>query len=157
MKSSVICAGFAFRLHLAAFVVVAGIAAEWEEGVRPEGEKPGDGEASSDILDVGIESAVFVDDHDAGLFRGGPGGFGEIAAHFPGALGRGILGVFGLDAFVVLGHLLGEGVVRSERFEQRGDGDPADGEARGAFEESASVHPAVGVVVVEIEEFLIEV
>ena len=97
-----------------------------------------------------------MDDHDAGLFRGGPGGFGEIAAYLPGALGREILGVFGLDAFVVLGHLLSEGVIRSERFEQRGDGDPTDGKARGALEESAPVHPAVGIIVVEIEEILIE-
>lgn len=120
--------GVAFRLHLAAFIVVAGVAAEGEEGIGSEGEEAGDGETAGHVFDIGIEPAVFVDDHDAGLLRGADG-FGEVAAHFSGALGRGIFGGFGFDPFVVFGHLLGVGVVRGEGVEQRADGDAADGEA----------------------------
>ncbi len=96
-------------------------------------------------------------DDDAGQPAGGAGGAGEKAAHLAAAVGRGIFEVFGEHAVVLLGHLGGEGVLRAQHLEQGGGGQAADGELGGPVDEAAAVDLAVDVVVVEVEQFLVEI
>ena len=65
--------------------------------------------------------------------------------------------VLGVDPRVVGRDLLRERVVGAEPFEQRLGGDAAHGEGRRPAGEIATAQAAVRVVVVEVEQFLIEV
>ncbi|MCK7515034.1 MAG: hypothetical protein MZV70_70835 [Desulfobacterales bacterium] len=101
-----------------------------------------EGHAPGDILGVGIEAPVLVDDDDPGELPAalGPGRIGLHRSALDG-----ILDVSRFEARVVLGHELGAGLRAFERRERhRRDGRPA-GERGELRQELAAVHPAPGV------------
>ena len=65
--------------------------------------------------------------------------------------------IFGLNAAVVFGNLLGPGVVGTQALKDRGDGEAAGGEFLGAIHEVAASNVAVNVEVEKIEQLLREV
>ena len=58
------CRTIALPLHDATFVVVAGVTAQRGQRVWCKRNETGDGKTPSDIFDIGIEAAVFVNDDD---------------------------------------------------------------------------------------------
>ena len=52
-------------LHGPAFVVIAGIASQRSEGIGAEGDESGDSSPSHDILNVGIQTTVLMNDENA--------------------------------------------------------------------------------------------
>ena len=60
----------ALGLHFAAVIIIARIAAERVKRVRGERDVAGKRRAPRDILDVGVEAAVFVHDNHAGPLDG---------------------------------------------------------------------------------------
>ena len=61
-KSSIIFGPSTVAERRRALLVVARIAADRGQAVGREGDEVGDGEAARDVLDVGIQPAVLVDD-----------------------------------------------------------------------------------------------
>ena len=98
-----------------------------------------------------------MDDHHAGQFARRLGRLHQVAAHLARALGGLIFPIGRLDAWIVLRHLLGERVVGAEHFQQRRASEAANGEAGSPLDEAPAVEPAMGIVIVQIEQFLIEV
>src|SRR5450830_103429 len=86
-------------------------------------------------------------------FAGGLGRAYPVAAHCAVVLGRGVGDVVGNDVRVGEFNLLGQGVVGAQGGEQRRRGQPAKGEQCGTVEKLAAVKLAVGVAVVELQQF----
>ena len=138
-------------LHRPAFVVGAGIPAERRQAVRGQGREPGDGDAAGDILDIGIEAAVLVNDDDTAALGLRRGGADQVSANGAVALGRSVGDELPLYAPVAFLDLLGERVPRRQGIEEGRGGDPADGEFRGLIEKHPAFDQPMGVTVVEIE------
>jgi hypothetical protein len=65
-----------FFLHIAANIVGARIAAGRRQAFRSEGDEAGNGNATGNILDIGIEASILVHNDDSRqLPRGAPAGF----------------------------------------------------------------------------------
>jgi len=64
-----------FRLHFAAFVVVAGIAAQRRQRIWCNGDESCQGHSSAHVFDIGVEAAVLVYHDDGAEFIRGGGGF----------------------------------------------------------------------------------
>ena len=144
----------ALALQCPPIVVVAGVAAEWEESVGGHRDVAGQRGAARDVGNVRIEPPVLVD-HDHSRQRPlGPLRSNQVSAHGAGATRRGILDPASFDAIVAVADLLGLGVARLHRLDDRGDRQSADRELGGAIEELAPADEAVGVAVVEVEQFL---
>ncbi len=145
------------RLHLASRVVVAWIAAERGEAVRSERHVSGETGAPRDVLDVRVESAVLVNDHDAGKLTARPRGTGGVGLDLAVAFGGVVLHVFRLQAVIVLRDLLGLGVFRAQSLEKRRRGHTGGRVRLGPIEELAAVERAVNVAVEEIEKPRMEI
>ena len=138
-------------------LLVAGIAADRRQRIGGERGIAVDGEAAGDVLDVRIEPAVLVDDDDAGPGARAFRRTREIAAHLSRSLRRWIVQVSGVDARIVLLHLLGERVVRAQTLQHRGCRESADGVSGRPVEELAPREHAVDVAVEELQDFLGEI
>ena len=157
MKSSVISSALRFACIVAPLVIVPRVSAQRAQRVGGERQEPLDRQPPRDILDVRVQPAILVDDEDRRELRVLGLRAGEEALDLPAALGRLIRDVFGADPRVVGRDLLRERVVGAEPLEQRLGGDAAHGEGRRPAGELATAQSAVRVVVVEVEQFLIEV
>ena len=93
--------GVALRLHGAALVVVSRVAAQRGQRVGRKRQESLDRQPTGDVLDVGIQPAILVDDEDRRELRV----FGlracEDPTHLAAALGRLISDGLGLDPRVV--------------------------------------------------------
>ncbi len=72
--------------EFARLVFVTRVAAERRQGVGREGHEVVERHTPCDVFDVGIETAVFVDDKDAGELTRRIRRPREVAAHLAGAL-----------------------------------------------------------------------
>ncbi len=86
-----------------------------------------------------------------------PGGAHQVAFDAAVALRRGNGHVFGLDAVVVFGNLLGPGVVGTQALEDRRGGEAADGEFLRAIQKVAALDVAMDIEIEEVEQLLREV
>ena len=137
----------------ARFVVVAGIAAERREAVGRERDVAFDRGAPRDILDIGIQSAVLVDDEHRGP-RPLPRRPHEVAAHrFGVATRRRVRDVLRLDAWIAGRDGLRARVLREHAVSR---GDAGGAERGGPLEEFPAVDAAVAVLVVETVNLLID-
>ncbi len=144
-------------LHGAAIVVVAWIAADRRQPVRRQRQVPFDRGASRHVLDVGVQSAVLVDDQHRRK-RSLAGRPYQVAAHPPRcAAGRCIVHVVPFDARVGKRDGVRFGVARQQAASHGQGGHAADGQGRRVREERAPVDPPMAVVVVEIENALVDV
>ena len=105
-------------------------------------------------LDVRIQTTILVDDEDAGMLLPSLDGFHKIAAHLASAFGRLVFLVGRGDALVIPRDLIGEGILRSQSIQKCNGGHATDGELGSAIEKAATVDTAVGVVVIEVQDFL---
>jgi hypothetical protein len=133
------------REHLARLVLVAGIAAEREERIGCEGHEALEGDATRDVLDVGIEPAVLVDHEHCRQLPRSLGGPDEIAPHAARPRRRGVLYVLGLKPRVVLRNLLGLREAGVQGVEQHHGGETAHGVLGRPVEEAAAIEGAVDV------------
>ena len=139
-------------LQRPAVIVVAGVSADRRQTVRGQREEPGHGRAPRHVLDVRIQAAVLVEDHD-GREWSIAGGLHEVSAHGPGrAPGRRILDVPALDPPVGERDHLRLGVPGQERLRHPERGDAADRDRRGAAEKRAPVDITVTVFVIQFED-----
>jgi hypothetical protein len=95
--------------------------------------------------------------HHPGQRAGRAGRLDQVGVDVAVALGRGGGDGFGVDRRVVRSDLLGERLVGHQAVDHRGDGQAADGEFGGLVEKLPLADLAVGVTIIEIEQFLIEI
>ena len=108
---------FQLALHLDAFFIDAGVAAQREQRVWSEGHEAGHRCATCDVLDVWIESAILVDDEHARQAPGGVGRPHQIGARRAVSVGRRIFHILALNASVVSADLgLRFRILGAERF-----------------------------------------
>lgn len=140
-----------------AVCIIPGIAADRGQPVRGQRHEPGLRHPPGDILDIGVEAAVFVDHQHGGDFPGRLGGFHQITLYRAVAVGGAIGCETRLDIRVIERDLLGHRVVGLEHVEQ-GDGtNPANRILARTVEKLAFGDHAMRVKVIEIEQFLIEI
>ena len=81
----------------------------------------------------------------------------QIAFDAAVALRRRNRHIFGFDAVVVFGNLLGPRVVRTQALEDRRNGEPARGEFLGAIQKVTAHDVAMDVAIEQVEQLLREV
>ena len=119
----------------AAFVVVTGKAAHGGEPVRRKRHEVRQSEAARDVLDMRIQAAIFVDDDNPGQLRRrrvscvGTHRPHEISLDDAVSLRRRDGFVSGIDPVIGSGHLLPQGVVRHQRFDNCCRSQPAYGKS----------------------------
>jgi len=139
-----------------ALLVIAGVAAERGQPIGREGDEIGERETARDVLDIGVEATIFVDDED----RREPGRVRrphQVALDAAIALRRRHRGGFGLDPLVVRRNLDRPGVIRPQHLEERGGGQPADGEFLRAMQKPAAADRAMHVAVEQVQQPLREI
>ena len=104
-------------------------------------------EATGDIFDVRVESAVFMDDHDCRQFAACFGRTHEVTLDCAGTLRRRVADIFGFDARVVFRDLLRHRVIRAQGFEHCRRGKSADGVFGCTVEKFATIEHAMHVAV----------
>ena len=141
----------------ARLVFVAGVTAERGQRVRRHRHEVVEGQAPRDVFDVRVEAAVLVHDEDAGQLPGGVGRAAHVHLDLAVALRRVDLDPLGLEALVVLGHLLRLGELRIQHVEQHHRGHAADRELGRAVEEGAPIDVPMHVVIEDGPELGIEI
>src|SRR5262249_24653669 len=136
-----------------AFLIAARIAADRSQSIRRKGDEIGEREATRDVLDIGIESAVFVNyEHDRQLsifcrasqiaFDRSVSGrrLHDFIAHF--------------DAFVIRRYLLRPGVVGWQVSENAPGRQAAGSKLAKTIKESTAVNVAVLVFMKQVQQLL---
>ncbi len=145
-----------FGLHGAAFIIVAGVATQRSQGVRRQGQKSVDGQASRDVGDIRIQATVFVD-HQHGGELAVTGRVGQQPLHLPCPVWRRVGNRLRLDPGIIRLNLFGPGIVGCEVRDQGLDGQATHGERGHASEVFAAVDAAVSKIVIELQHSGIEV
>ena len=138
-------------------VLVARIAAERGQRVGGQRRETGERETPRDVLDMGIQAAVLVDDEHAGELGRSRRRTNEVGAYLAVPRGRRDLDPLGDDTRVVGRQDQRMDEVRGELVEQHRGGDAADGELRGAFEELPAIDVAVDVGIEQCQQLLVVV
>ncbi len=137
-----------------ALFVGARVAAHAGKPIRCEGQEILRAQAAGDVFDIGVEPAVFVHHQHARQLARGIGRLHEQAFDAARTL-RGRHGDdLGLDALVVLRHLLRPRVVRPQHFKQGRGRHAADGKLLRALQKIAALNLAVDILVEQVEQFL---
>ena len=138
-------------------VFVAGIAAEREQRIRRKGHELGHGDPAGDVLNVGVQSPVLMDDQHAGELACRLGRLNQETPHLARTQGRLILRISRLNTRIVLRHLLGERVVRAQHLQQSRPRQATDRETRCPLHKPAPVDAPMREVVIQIQQILVEV
>jgi hypothetical protein len=124
--------------------------AESRESVRGDGHVALQGHAAGDVLGVGIEAPVLVDDDDPGVLAAALGP-GRVGPHL--AVGGRVLDIPGLETGVVgRDELAGRRRPRLETGQERGCGGRAPGDPRQAGQEIPAADPAPRILPIKADD-----
>jgi len=137
---------------LGGFFVIVRIAADRGQGLRRKGDEPGDCQPARDVLDVGIEAAVLVDDDDDRQLRGRIAWPDQITVDAAVAMRRWNRCRFGRNSAVPFRDLQRPSVVRFEHLEQCGCCYSANGKILRAVEKRAATDCAMHILVKQVQK-----
>ena len=146
-----------FPLHGPAFVVVARVSAQRRQSVRTQGDEVRGRKAPDDVLDVGVQAPVLVNDQYGGLGAAHVGRGRHVAAHRSGSVRRVVLDVLGTDPFVLRVDLTSPLVPGSKTVQEHRRRHTPDRETGRSVQESASIDHPVHVLVEQAQDLFGEV
>ena len=139
------------------FLFVAGISANRGESVRSKSEEILSAQTSSDVLDVRVEPAIFMDHEHSGQFLVRVGRTNEISADAPVSPGRRDGLITGPQPFVVLRDLLSKQVIGAKTFPDGRRGQTAEGKPLCRLQKRSTAYLAVNVTIEDVQQFLWEI